>query len=282
MTQQNNAMHDDALLDKYKAILASILPPEMLTGEGLLKTPSGVGEAVRIIPEAKRTVFQALGLASYDRGSAFYEGGLQLKTLRHLLNQRRAVLNPAEAETLDMFLAANLPANGTADTISIRGAKHKGVLAHEAFHDIQGFLYDFHPEIMDRLRVSLTSRRAEIECWFKDPGNFRFVGKGNYKFHHLFPDTEDHSPYGPGLQLEAREALIKRKRTREIENTIASSAFYRLLEDAQKELGTNEAIPVLLGAASEGNKKAAKIMSEVFGESGLNGDFMSTLPRFRA
>jgi hypothetical protein len=272
-------MKDDALRHKYKAILASILPPEMLTGEGLLKTPSGVGEAIRIIPPAAKTFFQVLGLASYERGASFYDGGLHLKTLRHLLNKRRAELNPAEAETLDMFIAANLPANGTADTISVRGAKHRGVLAHEAFHDIQGFLYDFHPEIMDRLMVSLTSRKSEIECWFKDSVNYRFTREDNYKFRHLFPDTEDDSPYGPGLELEAREALVKRKRNREIRPADASIAFYRLLIDTTKQLGTNEAIPVLLGAASEGNKEAAKIVSEVFGESGLNGNFMSTLPR---
>jgi hypothetical protein len=52
-----------------------------------------------------------------------------------------------------------------------------------------------------------------------------------------------------------------------------------LFYETQKQLGTNEAIPVLLGAASRGNEQAANILSFIFGEAGLKPDFMQTLPR---
>jgi TP901 family phage tail tape measure protein len=269
-------------LEQYRQILSSILPPEMLTKDGMLKMPSGQGESIDIIPPAKKNMMQSLGLASYDPGKAYYSGGLDYKALRHLLNQRRSELAPEESETLDRFISENLLFAGNQDEISLGGAKHKGVLAHETFHDIQGFLYDNYPEIMDKLSSSLGSQKENIEAWYKDPSNRKFTGKGNYQLRNLFPKTEEDSPYGSYLQDNAREALIKKKRSKEIPNTTPGSGFYRLLSEAQKQLGANEAIPVLLGAASEGNKSAAEILSKVFSDAGLKPDFMDTLPRFAA
>lgn len=269
-------------LEQYRRILSSILPTEMLTKDGMLKMSSGQGESIDIIPPAKKNMMQSLGLASYDPGKAYYSGGLDYKTLRHLLNQRRSELAPEESETLDRFISENLLFAGNQDEISLGGAKHKGVLAHETFHDIQGFLYDNYPEIMDKLSSSLGSQKENIEAWYKDPSNKKFTGKGNYQLRNLFPKTEEDSPYGSYLQDNAREALIKKKRSKEIPNTTPGSGFYRLLSEAQKQLGANEAIPVLLGAASEGNKSAAEILSKVFSDAGLKPDFMDTLPRFAA
>jgi hypothetical protein len=271
----------DKSLDQYRQILGSILPPEMLTKDGMLKMPSGQGESIHITPPAKKTMMQSLGLASYDEGKAYYSGGLDYKALRHLLDQRRSELPPVEAEGLDKFISQNLAFVGNEDEISLRGAKHKGVLAHETFHDIQGFLYDNHPEIMDKIISSVGSQKDNIEAWYKDPANKKFTGKGNYQFKHLFPDSSDDSPYGTDLADSARSAVNKTKKFKG-DKTISSDSLLSLLVDNQKQLGSNETIPVLLGAASEGNKQAAEILSKVFGNAGLKPDFMDTLPRFAA
>jgi hypothetical protein len=198
----------------YKTILRSIVPQDMLTRDSLLKTPLGVGEAIRIITPEPSTGLQRLSSTTHETGQASYEGHLAYKVLKHLLNKSRGEFSALENEVLDEFIAQNIQSAEDRDTIHLREGQVESVLAHETFHDIQGFLYDYYPQIMDKLSLALASQKDAIATWYKDPANKAFTGIGNYQFQHLFPESSSDSPYSDGYDMSeaARFALRERKK----------------------------------------------------------------------
>ena len=147
------------------------------------------------------------------------------------------------------------------------------MLAHEAFHDIQGFLYDNHPAIVDSLFAAIDKRRPQIEDWYNNSADSSYRGPLQYTLSHFFPNR-DSSLVNPSFGYESFLVLCRATKP-EIPSRGGSETVSRALHD----IGRNELLPVLLCAASEGDDRAAGIVAEIFGEAGLNKDFYATLPR---
>ena len=255
----------EELLAQYKKVLSSILPKEMLTEDGLLKTPTGQGEKINI-----STVGQ----------QAYYSGALPFKAMRYQIEQAKPLISKQEYSILKDFIDQNIifETYDTPDTIEVGGAKHKGVLAHETFHDIQGYLYDYYPEIMGKLFASIEKQKDSIQEWYENPDNKKWTGPGNYQLTDILPNLTDRTlgeqrNIGKNMAVSGFTTLQKAK-------VDPSRNSLRALGRGSFDVGRNEAIPVLLGAASEGSTSAAKILEQIFADTGLKSDFYQTLPRF--
>jgi len=275
--------------EEYKSILASILPKEMLTSDSYLKRPSGEAEPISFIAPPDLATknrnemmsillgkSQKVSNSDEDTGGAYYRGALKYKTLRHNLEKNKDQLPKEEYEALKTWVNQAIVFQGDDDDlIKTTGARHKGVLAHETFHDIQGYLYDNHPEIMDKLLSGIDTQKEAIAQWYADPKNKEWTGPKNYKLDHFFPNPQTKSPYDTSTIEEASYAISKRTKKP------TSVPSWKMLGMTQQDFGRNEAIPVLLSAAAVGNAGATEILSKVFGGSGLNADFYKTLPKFK-
>jgi TP901 family phage tail tape measure protein len=274
--------------EEYKQILASILPKEMLTSDGYLKMPSGEAEPIEFIPprtlaEKSRSTMMSILLGKSEqvppeeKTGAFYQGGLHYKTMRHRLEKNKKTIPDDEYRALKTFIDENLLFQGGEDIIKTAGGKHKGVLAHETFHDIQGYLYDNHPEIIDKLQVSAEKYKDDIIKWYNDPANAEWAGPKDYKPEHFFPiPGKSNSSYGPDTSLLAIES-VKKKTKKNLSNL--SNGILGSIGESQYDLGRLEVVPVLLSASAVGNKGANSILGNMFQDSGLNPEFYKTLPK---
>jgi TP901 family phage tail tape measure protein len=271
----------DPNMEKYKGILSSILPPEFLSKEGLLRTPDGGSEEIEILSPKQRSFLSMItGSSPEEAPPASYEGALPHKILRHNLEKQKGKIDPKEYERLQKYISGALAWHGGHDVIDVRKSSHRGVLAHESFHDIQGFLYDNYPEIIDKLFASIEDSRPEIEDWYNTKASKDYKGPRNYDLSHFFP-TKDTKVINQSFGYEAFGALINKKKkskTQEIE--IPSRVGSETVSNSLADIGRNETLPVLLSAASEGDSRAAEILSNIFGSTGLKKDFYKTLPRF--
>lgn len=286
------------LIRQYKAILASIVPPEMLTDDGLLKKHDGTGEPLTIIgPDGSvlgfiaSLLWKAVGIAEPGAGGfAYYKGALPYKAFRHRLEKNKENLQVDEYRVLAKVAQDNILCEGDRDVISTSGGVHKGVLAHETFHDIQGFLYDYYPDAIDALHSAVLSNRQRISDFYTHPSNSDVVSH-SYTLANFFPSTIANAPGNPLRILgdvgpatlsdvagEAYGAALRRKEIKTPSGVMTAEAS-RLIAESQMDIGRNEVIPVLLSAASEGNSEAADILADVFAAAGLNREFAGSLPR---
>ena len=256
-----------AALDEYKRVLAGLLPQDFLTQDGFLKGHDGKPEPICIVTSNGSS---AIGFKEtpddpiYD-ASAGFSGGLPYKPLRRRLERVRDTLPEDEYCALKRFVDKSLKHFGTEDKIDIRSGRDEGTLAHEAFHDIQGFLYDNHPEIIDALQQACIDRQDTISAWHKDPDS-RTWTEGGYQLRHIFPETVDDVPYHIGVLLEPAilfldDALQHRD--------ISAVAWESVLIESHKDLGRLEAIPLMISAAACGNEGARAILRDVLGDAGL-------------
>ena len=280
---------------KYKQILKSILGPQYLTEEGFLKTPEGKAESIQI--KDNSPIFINYLLEGNPRTSgAYYKGGLQEKVLRYNIEKHKDETDPLEYKIMKRVADKLILSEGSKDDIDISNGLNKGVLAHETFHDIQSYLYDYYPEIMTNLFDSVDSKKTDIENWYGDKKNKKWTEPPNYQLNHLFPKYNEDSPY-PDISDKPRKAIRNNPTwsetgyeelgpdnpsTKEFPKGVPgpfSMGTLRALGGAQFDLGRLEAIPVLLSAAAGNNVGAIKILKEIFELSGLNKDFDKTLPR---
>jgi TP901 family phage tail tape measure protein len=261
---------------QYKRILSSVLPKEMLSSEGFLRMPDGGSEPIDIIPGTGLSASQLeIILGRFVGSGSYYKGTLKFQTMRHNLEASKNTLSPIEYGTLKEFIDKNIEGMGNKDIISTKNSRHKGILAHETFHDIQGFLYDNHPEIIDKLQTSLDKRKNQVAAWYNDPQSEAWRGRGQYKLNNFFPSKDSDSPYASYTTEDAGNFVTDKLRTSFVPQNIS-----KILSKSQQDLGRNELIPVLMSAAAAGNPGATSLLSEVFAESGLKSDFYKTLPKF--
>ncbi len=270
-------------LKQYRQILASILPPQFLTADGFLKRPCGRAEPIEIVPPLQPSLGERMlvrildfllgGRSILDNPGASYDGGLPYKLLRRRLLRSRGKLPEHEYTAIESYVEESLMREGDDDVIDLRMQFRSASLAHEAFHDIQGYLLDHYPDIYDRLEHGVQQRKAKIEAWYSCLSTARWRTQRDYQLQHLFPSHYVDSPYkvviGP-IIYEGYRRL-----------NYYSRHIGDLAAQTQMDMGRAEAIPVLLAAAAGGNAAAAEILSEIFGEAGLRSDFAETLPRLR-
>jgi TP901 family phage tail tape measure protein len=262
----------DPLIEKYKGIIRSVLPKEMISPEGFLRTPQGTSESIDIVPP--------VGFLDYflfnkprERG-AFYDGNLSYKIMRKNLEDAKSTISQEDYKVLDDFINQNLESLGSRDVINLSGQEFPAILAHETFHDIQGYLLDNYPQIYSKLLQGVESKKKDIEAWYGEPGSSKWTG---YKLKHIFPKGLQDAAYADVVGREAQKALFTDKRGMWPGLT---EGFQKLREKSVLDLGRNEAIPMLMSAAAENNTTAQKILSEIFGSAGLNPDFYKSMPKF--
>jgi hypothetical protein len=271
---------DDPWLARYKEILASILPAEFLGDDGLLQAPADSRlathrpEYIQIIPP-RRTRWQKN--SRYDAGQfgASYRGGLPHKLLRRNLLRAETILPTEEMHTLREYVVREIEALPSTDTIDLTNLKRPGSLAHEAFHDIQGHLLDYRPDVFERLHEVVANSRQRFEQWYTDPETVAWRSNSDYQFHHIFPTKTADVPYSDEF---LQKAMSYHKRASQ--RRLMSQEFWdNVYPETMKDLGRVEAIPVLLAASAERNVHATEILSSIFGEAGLRSDFHQTMPR---
>jgi hypothetical protein len=273
---------DDPALIQYKEILRSILPPEFLSPEGFLRTATGTSQQISIQHSSVKSVFSmAISLLTRDTPdlsipAAAYYGPLAYRVLLHRLTRSRKQIELWEFQTLHDFATQQIGSWGPKDIIDIRRARHRGVLAHETFHDIQAYLYENHPDVIEKLQSASYARRSAIEQWYNDPANKQYSGPDSYRLEHFFPTRETASPYGTSCLHEWLDVLSQSARAAA---TFPSIAAIKVVDDAHQDLGRNELIPTLVSAATEGSAAATAILAGIFEEAGLNKDFCDSMPQ---
>ena len=280
---------------KYKQILKSILGPQYLTEDGFLKTPEGKAESIQI--KDNSPIFINYLLEGNPRTSgAYYKGGLHEKALRYNIEKHKDDINPVEYKVLKRVADELILSEGVKDDIDISNGLNKGVLAHETFHDIQSYLYDYYPEIMTNLFESVEGYKPEVEKWYGDKNNKKWTEPPNYQLNHLFPMYHEDIPY-PDISDKPQKAIendptwgktgyeelepdstLRDRFPKGFPKPFSEGANYALYK-SNFDLGRLETIPVLLSAAAGNNVGAIKILKEIFELSGLNKDFDKTLPR---
>ena len=277
---------ESELLGKYKQLIASILPPEMISQDGLLRKPGGGGEPITIVPPEDQTktlrekMFSILlGKPQPKKGGgASYSGGLMYKILRKNLEDAKPDLPETEYNALDRFVKENLLFQGEDDIINLAQQKRPGSFAHESFHDIQGYLLDYFPQVYKQLQSGIETERKSIEAWYSDPSTERWRSNRDYQLKHLYPESTSDSPYRDTILQEA--ATTSKKITGQ---TSLSRTFWdKTYDQTMKEFGRAEAIPVLMAASAEGDPLSTSILSRIFGAAGLNPDFYKNMPKFAA
>ena len=261
-------------LEQYKSVIAWILPRSFLNGHGLLKPPTGGSETIRVVPPSvtSRSLLGWLaGERPSDVGGASYSGNLMVRLLRRRLQGAKDEVPPEEHEILSRWCDKTLQL-AEPDTIDLTHQKRPGSLAHEAFHDIQGYLLDYHPQIYGELEKALLGERASIEAWYADPATARWRTATDYTLQHVFPGNWAESPYKWVAGTIIREL-------KDCQETPISENSKQLACEVQMDLGVAEGIPVLLAAATEGCGSATRILSRIFGSAGLNADFYNSFPR---
>lgn len=270
---------DDAMRE-YKRVLAGILPREWLTPEGFLRGHDGKPEPIRIVAlrgeaaanESRPSVNTIAG-AGFDL-TCWYSGGLFFKAMRHRLEKCRESLSVEEYAAIREFVdgALQLAGDGN-DVINIENLPDDapGALAHEAFHDIQGFLYDNHPDAIEALQNAVLNRREWVTSWYKGYEK-RLVG---YAITELFPATVN----------DVRGFWARRNKSLSDFLTLqifsSEAAKQNVAEESCKDEGRLEIVPTLLQAAVEGYIEAKAILRDVFTEAGLKTDLCERLGESR-
>lgn len=275
------------MLTQYKQILASILPSSMLTVDGVLKTPQGEPERIRFVtsPDYRKVEDQEWYDFVQDSisrwfptkcdGRAYYLGELFAKVLRYRLARVGDSLPSGEQQALSEWAERQITGHAGQDVISTRNSIHKGVLAHETFHDIQGFLLDYYPQVLEKLLIAVDEQKEAIVQWHKDPANARYVGPPNYRLEDFFPDALTTIPFFPS-PVDAMNYATERTGKQWGEALIP---MWEFIGSTCLDMGRIEVIPTLLSAASEGSAGAICILSHIFRDAGLNPNFHYTLPR---
>ena len=280
---------------KYKQILKSILGPQYLTEEGFLKTPAGKAESIQIKDNSPSLITKLLDGNPRTTG-AYYKGGLSAKALRYNIEKYKDETDPLEYMIMKRVADELILSEGSKDDIDITEGLNKGVLAHETFHDIQSYLYDYYPEIMTNLFESVEGYKPEVEKWYGDKKNKKWTEPPNYQLNHLFPMYHEDIPY-PDISDKPQKAIendptwgktgyeelepdstLRDRFPKGFPKPFSEGANYALYK-SNFDLGRLETIPVLLSAAAQNNVGAINILKEIFELSGLNKDFDKTLPR---
>lgn len=262
-----------AALDEYKRILSGLLPPEFLTPDGFLKRRDGMPEPICIVTASGLSAVGVKEEPDYSGNSvisvgAGFMGGLPYKVLRHRLEKGRDALPVEEYGILQRFVGQKLELLGSEDEIDLRSGATKGTLAHETFHDIQGFLYDNHPEIIDALQQACFARQEIIAKWHRDPDSAPWTQSG-YQLRHIFPETVGDVPYRPAKMLEEAVLFLD---TALQHRDISAATWESVLIESHKDLGRLEAIPLMISAAACGNDGAKKLLGSIFADAGLRSD----------
>lgn len=267
---------DAAALPDYKRMLAAILPSEFLTADGFLKGHDGKPEPICVVTSrghdsvgfrVRPKDFSYLNLvwmSLHGRYGGAFLGGLCPKILRHRVEKHREQLPAPEYAALQKYVARSLKATGTEEYIDVSSSHLPGALAHETFHDIQGFLYDNNPSIVEKLEKAVYERRAEISAWFEAPQHAVW-SRRSYQLNHIFPRTVEDVPYS---SHDVKELILFLDK--ELQHAdISAVAWNDVILAAHKDRGRLEAIPTLLAAAVEGSDGAKEILRGVFTDAGL-------------
>ena len=267
---------DAAALPEYKRMMAAILPSEFLTADGFLKGHDGKPEPICVVTSrghdsvgfrVRPKDFSYLNLvwmSLHGRYGGAFLGGLCPKILRHRVEKHRDQIPAPEYVALHKYVARSLKATGTEEYIDVSTSHLPGALAHETFHDIQGFLYDNNPSIVEKLEKAVYERRAEISAWFDDPKNAEW-SRRSYQLNHIFPRTVEDVPYSTH-DVSALILYLDKELQRA---DISAVAWDDVILASHKDRGRAEAIPTLLAAAVEGSEGAREILRGVFADAGL-------------
>ena len=245
----------DPLLEKYKSVIASIMPPEYIGKDGFLMTPGGESYEVGI---GKSTL---LNLANMFFPQVGYTTQGSYSTLLSTLRANKDKFSDEDFARLSNNIKAKFESEQQKIGIGFRSGS---LIPHEAFHTIQSFLSTNYPDTYDKLLGSALLNKNKFIDIYKKSKMQKSMAK--YSIDTLFADksTLKQSSY-------ARSGDIL---TSQIPGTES------IKEDFIAQMGANEIIPALLDMSTIYKESAAKeLLSTIFRDSGLNANFFENMPQ---
>ena len=249
----------DELLSKYKDVIASIMPQEYLSKDGLLRLPSGEGKQIQFAP-----------------ASEFSYTGFADDVIKNRLEKVQDKFDPQDYK--EMISNIDQIYGGEA-TIKYSDSQDRGGMSsgfpHEVFHDIQSYLTQYYPDKLSTLQSAVLKRKEEI-VKLHQTGSW---SEGRYPVDDLFLGLgeDDYGQMGsyPGYFVNEVSSFLSKKGSSGAPLKAARTA----VKDAQFDLGRMETIPQLLSAIGEGDNRARSLLGAIFAEAGLSKDFSEKFPQ---
>jgi hypothetical protein len=258
---QLDGTRQSVLLAYYKLVLASILPQDYLTADGLLKLPSGDGRQITFI---------------LDTEYSYY--GMADDVVKRRLVSARHLIEEADYDEI----VANIDAiYGGTPLIAVSNDQSHGGMAggfpHEVFHDIQAFLMEFYPGKLQSLQNTVTKWKEQIIALHENAA----WAKGRYPIGTLFMAEQDYGEVGsyPGYFSREIVTYFRGRRGSDCLKPGQMLALRTVVKDSQFDLGRLESIPQLLSGIGEGDEDARSLLSQIFAEAGFNKAFADKFPR---
>lgn len=259
----------EALLARYKEVLAAILPPQYLTNDGLLRLPSGTGDHVQIAWKPE--------YAAIDDCNDGYTAHVTDRPLAYRLRQCVNDLGAENVTAIQSFVSDRYHGKTTTRIVLHKG--EESTFVHEVFHDIQAYLYDHHVEVHEALAKAVQDKKAEITALYDEIQRmprrgavFMFMAQHRWMFSYqpsqLFPLTQGDSPYA-NVYLPVVERFGWQTRFK------IHTPIYR----ATLDLAHQEVIPTLLAGVMCGDTRVIPILQGIFQRGGLNEDFAQRLQK---
>ena len=247
----------DPLLEKYKSVIASIMPPEYIGKDGFLMTPGGESYGVGV-EKSKSLIFKLFGKYLPKFG---YTTQGQYSTLLRSLQLNKNKFNESDYISLETLIKDKFSREQQKIVV---GSGSENILPHEAFHTIQSFLSTNYPDVYDKvLESAVLNKQDFIKVYSKSPISKKAFA--SYGLETLFatPQSNRKNNYRNAFSGEERASELR-----------------PVIDAAEAMLGNNEIIPTLLDMVSiYKDKEAEQLLSKIFTQSGLNADFMSTMPQ---
>ena len=247
----------DVLLEKYKTVVASIVPAYMVSSEGLLA--DAVFEKLTIRSGTSLGVWISYGIIKMPEG--FYVP-VWPGMLLDALSRHASDVKPRNYDRLRKFFI-NETGRSASPHIWVCSDRLDTTLAHEAMHSIQDFLSALYPDQGRLLRETALSHKVLVSKLAE-----RFRNQVGYCANDMFDNK-------PGAYAGTYSSLG------ELSNLPLSvlylrSVIRRVAATAEAMHDNDEIIPTLLVLHVLRVGEATEVLAEIFRQSGLRHDFCRT------
>ena len=244
----------DPLLDKYKGIIASIMPSEYIGKDGFLMTPDGESYDYDIQSENKPGIATRLFRKVVPKSAKTIGAGAP--NLLKILKDNQGKFSANDFSQLTSIVSEYDQNTGRSIVIPYG---REAALPHESFHSIQGFLAENYPEVFNKLDTIAQSKQKEFSQIYSSSPLSKL--SRSYGIGDMFPSAQSEN----NTQYQYATKSFERQ----------NPEFSKIQKETTDQLSKNEVIPQLMTMVSQyKDQKAQQLLSEIFSEAGLRSDFM--------
>ena len=246
----------DVLLEKYKTVVASIVPAYMVSSEGLLADAAFAKLTIR--SGISLGIWISYGIIKMPQG--LYVPVWPGDMLLDALSRHASDVKPRNYDRLRKFFINKTRRSGSPH-IWVCSDRLDTTLAHEAMHSIQDFLSALYPDQGRLLRETALSHKVLVSKLAE-----RFRNQVGYCANDMF-DNKPGAYAGMYSRLESNPPLSVLH---------LRSVIRRVAATAEAMHDNDEIIPTLLALHVLRVGEATEVLAEIFRQSGLRDDFCRT------